>query len=192
MAYTDAATLKNYLGIVETEDDALLAAMIARAQAVIDAYCRQTFEAAADSTRYFDPTLDSDGTTLWLDAPICSITSITNGDGTTVTAAKYIKWPRNESPWLRLVLKANSGVVWTWTTTPENSISIVGKWAYSEIAPPDIEHVALRLASYLYRQKDNQGNDQDRSLAVAGGVILMPAVLPPDIKAMLRPYRRLL
>jgi hypothetical protein len=192
MAYTDAATLKNYLGIVETEDDALLAAMIARAQAVIDAYCRQTFEAAADSTRYFDPTLDSDGTTLWLDAPICSITSITNGDGTTVTAAKYIKWPRNESPWLRLVLKANSGVVWTWTTTPENSISIVGKWAYSEVAPADIEHVTLRLASYLYRQKDNQSNDLDRSVAIGGGVVMLPSTLPADIKTLLRPYRRLI
>ena len=129
MAYTSAANLKVYLGIAtgETDDDTLLGTLVTAAQAMIDAHCRQTFEASGDTTRYFDPTCDVDGPTLRLDGPLCAITSITNGDGNAVASDKYVKEPRNGTPWYALVLKANAGLAWTYSTTPENSIAIVGK-----------------------------------------------------------------
>lgn len=194
MAYTSNTDLKVYLGIAasNTDDDTLLTTLIARAQAMIDAYCRQTFEASQDSTRYFDPTRDVDGRTLYLDAPLCAITSVTNGDGNTVASTQYITEPRNSTPWHKLTLKANSSLAWTHSDTPENSISIVGKWAYSTTAPADVVQACTRLAAYLYRQKDNQGNDLDRPIAMGDGVLLMPPTLPRDVERILAPYRRTL
>lgn len=192
MAYLDNTSLKVYLDIPSgtTADDTLLTAIIASAQAAIDAHCRQTFEASADSTRYFDPTLDAVGACLYLDAPLCAITSITNGDGVTVDSSDYVKEPRNGTPWYRLTLKANSGVAWTYTDTPENAIAIAGRWAYSTTAPADIIQACRRLSAWMYRQRDN-AFDLDR-VVITGNATFVPARIPADVLEMLKPYRRLI
>lgn len=190
MAYASTATLKTYLGISETTDDTLLGTLLTAAQAMIDAHCRQTFEAAADTTRYFDPTQDVQGRTLFLDMPLSAITSVTNGDSVAVTSGQYVKEPRNGSPWYRLTLKSDTAVAWTYTSAPENAIAIVGKWAYSESAPADIAQTTVRLAAYLYRQRDNT-SDLDRTIAVGSNAMLLPSTLPKDIVTLLRPYVRL-
>lgn len=189
MAYTTAALLKTYLGISETTDDTLLGTLITAAQAMIDAHCRQTFEASADTTRYFDPTTQVQGRTLFLDMPLCAITSVTNGNSVVVTSGQYVTEPRNGTPWHRLTLKSDNAVAWTYTSAPENAIAIVGKWAYSTTAPADIAQTTIRLAAYLYRQRDNAG-DLDRAIIGTSG-ILLPAALPKDIQTLLRPYVRL-
>lgn len=190
MAYTDNTSVKTYLGITTTTDDTFLTALIARAQAAIDSYCRQTFEASGDTTRYFDPTLDACGRTLHLDYPLCAITSVTNGDSSTVSSSDYVKEPRNVTPWRALTLKSNSSVSWTYTDTPENSIAIVGKWAYSTSAPNDIVHATIRLTAYLYRQKNNS-TDLDRPVVIGDNAMLLPPDLPKDLMRLLAPYRRL-
>jgi hypothetical protein len=197
MAYVSTPALKSYLGITETTDDELLGTMIGAAEAAIDSYCRQTFEAGADATRYFDPTCDvygyhpyyRSGLTLRLDYPLCAITSVTNGDGNVVSSSNYVTEPRNITPWYALTLKANATTIWTWTTTPENSIAIAGKWAYSLVAPADVAQAATRLAAFMFRQRDN-GLDLDRIIQTAGGVA-MPPDLPRDVTKLLAPYRRL-
>lgn len=190
MAYATTAELKTYLGISEATDDTLLGVLLAAAQVAIDAYCRQTFEAAADTTRYFDAVRDVDGRKLLLDAPLAAITTITNGDSVAVTTGQYVTEPRNAAPYYALALKSNVAVAWTHTGTPENAISILGRWAYSVSAPADIKQTTIRLAAYLYRQKDNSG-DLDRGIAIGGNAMLLPAQLPKDIQQLLRPYRRL-
>lgn len=192
MAYADTTRLKLYLGVDAASDDVLIGYFLASAQAAIDSYCRQTFEASADTTRYFDPTECVRGRTLYLDAPLCAITTLTNGDGNTIDSSKYVKEPRNTTPWYALTLKSNAGVAWTYTSTPENAISIAGRWAYSTTAPDDVVQACTRLAAYLYRQKDNQTGDLDRPVVASGGVVLMPGTLPSDIKSLLAPYRRLI
>lgn len=191
MAYLSNTTLKTYLDIPSgtTIDDTLLTTIIAAAQAAIDAYCRQTFEASADSTRYFDPTLDVVGRTLYLDYPLCAITSVTNGDSTTVSSSDYVKEPRNATTWNALMLKANAAVAWTYTDTPENAIAIVGRWAYSTSAPSDIVQACTRLSAWMYRQRDN-AFDLDR-VVITGDSTFVPAELPQDVRRMLAPYRRL-
>lgn len=206
MAYTTYTDAKLYLKIpvATTTDDTLLTTLIARAQAAIDSFCRQTFEASADTTRYFDPTRDTapapggyaglihdDTRMLVLDAPLAQITTVTNGDSTAVASSKYITEPRNTTPWHALILKSNAGISWTYTTAPENSIAIVGRWAYSITAPADIVHATIRLAAYLYRQRGNAA-DLDRAMAM-GDAMLFPAELPRDIQAFLFKggYRRL-
>lgn len=197
MAYVSAANLKVYLGITEATDDTLLGTLLGAAQAMIDTYCGQTFEANADTTRRFyansvDYGGHVDGRDLVLDAPLCAITSVTNGDGVVVSASDYITEPRNATPYYALRLKNSSNLLWTYDDDVEtDTIAVVGEWAYSTSAPADVVHATTRLAAYLYRQKENQSGDLDRAVNLGGGVTLMPATLPSDIKTILAPYKRL-
>jgi hypothetical protein len=184
-----------------TELDALLTRLLATAQASVDAYCHQPFEALVDTTRYFDPLHDTGrggsygyysygaGRTLCLDAPLCAITSVTNGDGVVIAPTSYVTEPRNMSPWFGLTLKLTSPVLWTYSGSPENSVAIVGKWAYSVLAPADIVQATLRLATWLYRQRDN-ALDLDRAVIV-GNATIAPTRIPMDVMTILEPYKRL-
>lgn len=187
MAYTDVATLKTYLAISGSGDDVLLGTLIDRAQAIIDQETQTTFEATSDTTRYFDAVADVRGRTLRFDSYIASFTSVVNGDGATVTSGQYVKTPRNSAPYYAITLLVSSGVAWRWATDPENAIAVTGKWAYSTTAPADIQHAAIRLAAYLYRQKDNAA-DLDRTM-IAGNTTILPAALPSDMLRMLVSYR---
>jgi len=191
MAYCGVDELKEYLGVTGTADDAMLLTLLAAAQRTIDSYCMRTFEATADSVRRFDSQRDVDGYTLTVDADICAITSIVNGDGTTISNSHYATEPRNETPYYAIRLKASAGKVWTSTVAgdSENAITVTGKWAYSTSAPSDIAHVCKRLAAYIYRQKDNAG-DLDRAV-IAGNSTILPAQIPSDIRLVLTPYKRL-
>ena len=191
MAYCGVDELKEYLGIESATDEPMLLTFLATAQRTIDSYCARTFEATADTVRTFDSQRDVDGYTLTVDSDLCAITSIVNGDGTTISNSHYVTEPRNETPYYAIRLKASAGKVWTSTVSgdSENAITITGKWAYSTSAPSDIAHVCKRLAAYIYRQKDNAG-DLDRAV-IAGNSTILPAQIPSDIKLMLAPYRRL-
>ena len=191
MAYCGVDELKEYLGVTGATDDAMLLTLLAAAQRTIDSYCMRTFEATADSVRTFDSQRDVDGYTLTVDSDLCAITSIVNGDGTTISNSHYVTEPRNATPYYAIRLKASAGKVWTSTVSgdSENAITITGKWAYSTSAPSDIAHVCKRLAAYIYRQKDNAG-DLDRAV-IAGNSTILPAQIPNDIRLMLTPYKRL-
>jgi len=191
MAYCGVDELKEYLGVTGATDDAMLLTLLAAAQRTIDSYCARTFEATADTVRTFDSQRDVDGYTLTVDSDLCAITSIVNGDGTTISNSHYVTEPRNETPYYAIRLKASAGNVWTSTVSgdSENAITVTGKWAYSTSAPSDIAHVCKRLAAYIYRQKDNAG-DLDRAV-IAGNSTILPAQIPSDIRLMLAPYRRL-
>lgn len=195
MAYADSASLKAYLGIASatTTDDTLLGHFLTRAQRIIDTYCHRTFEAAADTTRYFDAELcvDKKRRILYLDADLCQITTVTNGDGQTVASTQYVTEPRNTTPWHILRMKRDADVYWTFDDTPEDAIAVTGRWAYSVTAPSDIQHATLRLAAYLYRQKDNAG-DLDRPVMLSGSATLLPPELPKDLRMILAPYRKIL
>ena len=62
MAYTTTALLKSYMGITASTDDTLLSLCIDRAQSTIESYTNRVFEASADTTRKFTPTIS----TQWL------------------------------------------------------------------------------------------------------------------------------
>ena len=189
MAYCSLAQLKTYVGATDNDDDALLTDCITRAEAVIDRATKRRFEATADSTRTFDAQQDVAGRTLYLDADLCAITSITNGDGAAITALQVVSEPRNHAPYYALTLKASTGLAWTYETDPEDAISVIGRWAYSTTPPADIEQACVRLAAWLYRQKDSS-SDLDRPMVSMDGATLLPAQIPADVQRMLQPYVR--
>jgi hypothetical protein len=193
MSYCTVDDVKTYLDIDETDDDVLLASCIERAQAVIDRHTSRTFEATVDATKYLDAAEDVDGRTLHVGAAgdLCAITSVTNGDGSVLASTDYVTQPRNQTPYYAIRLLASSGHTWTYVTDPENAIKVVGKWAYSASAPPDIEQACLRLAVVFYRQKDTTA-EIDRPLLAGDGTIVMPQTIPPDVRSLLKPYPRTL
>lgn len=195
MAYTTAVLLREYADIADVRHDALLTLLIARAQALIDGYVGFSFEAAADSTRYFDAASTRngghvDGRTLLFDTWCCSITSVTNGDATAVAAASYVTEPRNGARFYGIKLLSSTGLAWeakSTTDDAEKAITVVGKWAWSTTAPADIIHATLRLGLWLYRQRDSS-TDMDRPI-LAEGVMVLPGQIPADVLRVLDQYK---
>jgi hypothetical protein len=199
MAYVTLAELRRYIrtsestvnGDVSTNiDDTVLQECIQWAQGVIEAEpplgTGRLFEAAADTVRYFDAVMDVIDRDLYLDDDLCQITSIVS-DGDTVSANDYVTVPRNETPYYIIRLKQNppdnSVSYWEWSDTPEDSIVITGRWAYSVTAPQKVQLLTLRLAAYYYRQRHFSA-ETDRPL-ITDGVTILPSQLPSDVRAMI-------
>jgi hypothetical protein len=193
MAYTTAAIIKQYLGISEVDDDAMLDSMITYAQQAIDSYTGRTFEASADSTRYFTVGVDTEGRMLFLDEDLASITTVkTNADATsptTLATTEYITHPRNRTPYHAIEILGSSNNSWEYTDDPEGGIEVTGKWAWSTSAPNDIIHACNRLVAYYYRQKD--AGVFDTTAIPDAGIIQIPQGIPRDVQMILNPYRRL-
>lgn len=195
--YIEYTTLREYLNIAADSDDGLLVNVIMQAQSIIETVCKRRFEASSDTTRYFDAEVDvvegqgyGGRRVLKLDDDLYSVTSITNGDGTTVTAGQYVFNPRNFRPYYEIELKASSTIAWTYSTTPENAIAVTGRWAYSLTPPDDIKWATVRLAAWLYRQRDTSSGDIDRPMLSNSGIVLMPSSLPSDVSKLLERYYR--
>ena len=191
--YCTLAELKLFLKIkpdIEA-DDVILTSFIQSAQAIIESMTTRRFECTTPTIRYFD----ADEAwklkrTIYFDDDLHSIVSVTNGDGVVVTPAEYLPFPRHSTPIYSIRLKETSNIEWTYTDSPEDAIAVLGYWAYSLTPPADIKHATIRLASFLYRQKDN-ATDIDRPLMSGDGTIVMPTKLPADIQAILKPYERI-
>lgn len=191
MTYVDTSTVKNNLGIDVSDDDALLINAIAEAQSTIDHYCKRSFEASVDTTRYFDPLKDSDDyRQLFLDEDLCQITTVLNGDGATISASDYVTNPRNYTPYYSIQLKITAPVYLAYNTSPENAVAITGRWAYSVTAPADIQHACLRLAMWYYRQRDTSNDGSERPILTNSGAVIMPSKLPDDVTGILSRYVR--
>lgn len=190
MAYCTVADVQEYLGIDDTSFEHVLTDMVAAAQSAIDSHCHRTFEASADTTRYFDAV----GThiiarSLYIDAEddLCAITTVTNGDGVVVASNEYTVYPRNETPYTEIRLLNSSGKYWTYSTDYENAISITGRWAYSTTAPAPIKQACISLAAFYYRQKDQPFVDVT---AIEAGVVMRPVGIPAYIREMLKGFVR--
>ena len=193
MAYATLPELRAYLNIAaaNTDDDALLSAALTRAQKSIDAWCGWSFEAVT-ATRYYDPYADvdpRDRAVLHLDEPLLTLATLTNGDTTAITSAQYLLEPANTSPKWRVRIKASTGLYWTCDDEDhEQSISVAGTWGYSATADGVIQQAALRLAAYMYRQRDAQVFDV--TAQPAEGILMIPQGMPKDVTVMLASYRR--
>lgn len=178
---TDAGLGVHTLTLADNDDD-LLTTIIARAQALIESpqLTDRLFEAAADTTRYFDARRAVTGRMLWLDTDLCAITSITNGDADVLVATEYTTVPKNTTPYYAIRLLGSSGLSWTYDDDPEDAIVIVGRWSYSTTAGTDVVQATLRLAAWLYRQRDTSA-DLDRPLLTDSGVTILPSAVPNDV-----------
>lgn len=187
--YCGKSDVKIYLGIGQDVDDILLDQIIDRATAIIEGFTHRVFVCSAATSQFLDGECDvtEDGRMLWLRGDLCSISYVKNGDGTTVAASQYVTEPRREPPYYALRMKWNANDPWLWSNTPEASIEVNGMWAYSATPPIQIIQATIRLAAFLYRQKDTTA-DLDRPLMSGDGVVIMPAKLPTDVMQLIKTY----
>jgi hypothetical protein len=202
MAYCTASDVIEYGGFtasdrVTTDTVSLfLTGLCSRAQEIVDGYCGRSFEYTATdggTTRYFsyDEDVDASGVRLMLDKDLAAITSITVGSDT-VTSSNYTTYPRSDKPYYAIRLKDNSTNSWDTYTSDgdwENAIQIKGEWVYSTAAPQDIKQATIRLALYMYKQRQTDA-DLDRPLLTNDGVTIMPTRLPADVMQILNRYKR--
>lgn len=201
MAYITASDLKDYMKITGNADITQLGYFADRAQHIIEEYTNRIFEAAADTTRKYTPIVDRsyygmgydgsliDAYTLDLRCDLCQLTSILNGDGTSIPTNQVVLYPLNITPSSFIHIKTSSGYFWTYTGSPEASVSVTGRFAYSITAPANIVQAALRIGAYLYRQRD-MSPDNDRTIISADGVTMAAPRIPSDVQDLLRSYRR--
>jgi hypothetical protein len=198
VAYADIALFKIYRGMsaststAASADNTTINHCLTAAQGQIDRYTGRTFESSATSTRYFDALDDvsDDRRTLYLDEDLAVVTTITNGDAAVVASTSYVTRPVNSPPYHEIRIKASSNVgSWTYEDDAESAISVRGNWAYSTAAPDDIVQATLRLANYMYVQKD--AGVFDVTAFPDAGAITIPQGIPRDVVELLRPYVRI-
>ena len=196
MPYTTAAAVKSYLGITSSSDDALLTTLISSAQAAIDTYTHRTFEAAADTTKYFDAEDDTSESYTMLDwtpygLDLAQIASIVNGDGATIPASAYVLEPRHYPPYFGVKLKVSSGLYFEYDNDSdhENAVAVTGRWAYSITAPADVVHACIEIASLFYKQRDSN-TDALRPI-IAGNATILPIGLSTQSREILNNYKRI-
>lgn len=174
--YTTVDAVKAYLRITTDSDDTLLADLIRRACRIIDDHCARRFDSWVE-TRVYDATnAQITGHTLLLDADLLALTALTNGDGSAIDLAATILRPVNWPPYFGISLREGSGLNWVTSSAPGCAIRVTGTWGYAETVPEPIEHAAVRLAAWLYRQRDGSASDE---------------LLPRDVRDLLAPYIRL-
>ncbi len=199
MAIATNTELKEYGHIPpsDTVDDTLLTKFCNQSQKWFETKTHRIFDASADTTRYFTASLgehgghisDDDPLDLILDWDLCAITSITNGDGIVVTSGQYTVKPRNMTPWYAIHLLPSSNVAWTYTSDPENAIAIAGKWGWSQTPPDDVKFGVIRLAWYLYKQRDS-GQNIDQITFTPTGAVMLPPTFPKDVADIALSYWR--
>lgn len=197
MSYITAADLREYIDAVSTADDIQLGYAAASAQDMIDSYTNRTFEAPTDTTRYYNALdlrmggdVDAFTNTLKLDVDLCSLTSVTNGNGQQIPLQYLIQLPTNLTPKHSIKIQMNTAYVWTYTGSPDMAISVVGRFAYSITPPAVIVRACLALGKYLYKGRTSTV-DTDRAVLSTDGIILPGKSIPDSITSMLDPYRRL-
>lgn len=115
-----------------TYDDSVIASYIEVASEMIDAYCGQHFREEIRTLNQ-TPRLGSVDLAFRHVAPLISITTLTNGDGTVIPGSGYSLYPGTEYPKQRLVLQAG----YLWLANPNAS-------AYAVYSDPD----GIYMATY--------------------------------------------
>lgn len=192
MTYPTASDLGRYLGIDNQADADLITLFRAAAIDYIEGPdgAQRIYEAAADATRVFDAVRDVDGQMLILDHDLISVTTLTNGDGVTISASAYtlegIGGERNQAPYRRIRLKTSSALTWRYTTDPEGAISLLGRWGYSTTAPARIAEICRELVAWQYRRRANaKDGSGDRPMLTGDGVTILPSSVPSHIRGQL-------
>lgn len=168
--YTTTDEVKRFLRINSSGDDDLIAQFVTRASALIDDMTGRWFDVRT-ATRRFPVPEGSGERMLLLDADLLELTALVNGDGAALDPAVVLLQPLNWPPYFGLMPR-DGAALWA----GEGEIVVTGRWGYAEALPEPVRHTAVRLAAWLYRQRDTGVAEE---------------VIPLDVTRTLASYRRL-
>jgi len=185
-AYCTPNDIATALNIAGTQDDGWLTTLAASASAWVDAHCAvpsSGFAVAADSTRRYDIGDLCDGA-LHLDAPLVSLTSLTNGDGSAINTATVRLYPLNSGHyWTIRMLSTGPG--WQWVQ--DGLYTVTGKWGWSITPPTPVKEATIMLAAWMYKRY--QAGLQDAANNVEIGQMMYSEKMPKQVVALLAPFR---
>lgn len=191
--YATLAEVRSYGGFktVDASNDALINTLITSVSRLIDKLTGRTF-APGDDTSCFIPFENVEGRDVFLgelDHPLLSVTTLKNGDGTTIASSEYLKLPRGASRFHTIRLKEASSVDWEDDDAGDGFIEIIGKWGWSTTVPEDVNLATIQSVAYIFKQKDTIENFE-RAQASGDGFILMPSMLPKLAFAVIEHYKK--
>lgn len=184
VAYCTVSDVKDAgrLDIQSTDMDSAIAQLIVTVSRKLDEYHNLPdggFAVASDTTRYYGYK-DIHHGKLYLDTPCLSVTSLTNGDGSSIPTDGYRLHPRNESR--KHFIELLSGYGWGFTTDGE--IIVVGKFGYSTAVPDNIAEACAMWSAYLLKRY--QGALQDATANQELGQLIYSEAIPKQVLALLR------
>lgn len=193
MAYITTSDLISYqnelTGGVQSSfsgnETAALQSFVTQAKAEIDRVTGRAFEADGTTedpvTRYYWPE-DVSGDTLYLDADLLEVVTLTNGDGTVIPSNGYWLLPDNTTPKSKIKLKSS----YSWAFGTDGRINVAGIWGFASSAPDDIKRLNLRLAYFYWMKRAATGE-----ATILNEVTTVAASeYPEDIRSVLARYRR--
>jgi hypothetical protein len=187
--YTTLASIKDRLEITSSDeaDDRVIMTAVRAASALMAGETHREFVAVSE-TRYFDV---PDNSTLEVD-DFTSLTSITNGDGTTIPLTEVVYLPGNKSPKWAVRIKPSSAYYWSGDSSGNTvqTITIVGLWGYSDDAPDDVAAAVEDIVVNKYKSRHGVGAEGVATIT-ASGVVITPKDITPFAKMVIDRYKRL-
>ena len=126
--YITVETVKAFADATGVSDDAQYLQMIQQASREIELIGRRVFYPYIAALKYDTP----DDDTLLLSDDLLSITSLKNGDGSTLTSSDYIAYPSNRTPIYKIVNIGTIGWLLDSLGRKYNAIEIAGVYGYIE------------------------------------------------------------
>jgi len=192
MTYPTYANLKTFLGTSSSAEDTLLGWIIDAAIAFVEVWTGHDFVAQASQTIYVNPVYPArlgPRVLLIRQYDVMAVTEIKNGDGVVVAAANYRLLPLDGPPYHKIELAADSGLCWTRGAAGTGVVAIKGTTGFSTGCPKDVFLAILMIGAAYYRARSSGGMGTVMT-ATRQGLVIEPGNLPPEILALLEPYRR--
>lgn len=178
-------------------DDVFIEDLLSRSSREFDGDTGHWFYSDTQTRRYDVPR----GYCLKLDAPLLSVTSLTNGDGTAIAATEYDLTPFNGVHHTAIELHEDATTLWLMNgARVRGVIYVAGAWGYvdrtatdpaSAVAIYNSKTAVLALALALYRKR--YGVSVEGAATITGaGVVITPRDKSPEYWALVQVYRRLL
>lgn len=182
----------------QPRDDVFIERLLERCSREFDGDTGQWFYAHQQSRTYDTPK----GRCLDLDAPLLSVTSITNGDDTNIAATEYLLYPLNSPNKWEIRLKQSSSTLWQYTSggDTEGVITVRGEWGYVDRDNTDPESVmpilnsksaVLALALAIYKRRYGVGTE-GAARVTGAGVVITPRDKSLEYWSIVNRYKRLL
>lgn len=195
------AELDEFLALPELEssqpvDDTFIERLLERCSREFDGDTGHWFYAAQQVRRFDTPS----GRCLELDAPLLEVTTITNGDDTTIAATEYNLYPLNGPHKVEIRIKQSSSSLWQYTSggDTEGVISVSGQWGYvdrtatdpeSAVVVSNTKSAVLMLALAIYKKRYGVGTE-GAAVVTGAGVVITPRDKSREYWAIVEIYRR--
>ena len=126
--YARPTDVKSELSISGTADDSIILGHCVWARAQIDRITRRHFWPKI-ATRSYDY---KECYELTLDADLISVTTLTNGDSSEISDSDYYLYPSSGPPYAWIELDQSASVMFDYSTTRQQCISVAGTWGWNE------------------------------------------------------------